>query len=131
MEVKIYQYESIGKNQYEKDMDHTVLGLMMGENPTQDMVNRYYTKMCNITIKNEDYKVKDDYAICEDMYKRFNSDYRPNGKTFRSMCVGDIISIDDRQYICDTIGFIECNFTLSTVDDNAKLERYIMYEANS
>lgn len=65
------------------------------------------------------------------MYAKFNSDDRPNGKLFRSMCVGDIIAIDDRQYICDTFGFEKCNYTLSAVNDNIKAERYIMSKANS
>lgn len=47
------------------------------------------------------------------------------------MCVGDILTIDDRQYICNTFGFEKCNYTLSTVNDNAMIERYIMSKANS
>lgn len=76
MEIRIYQYEEIRENQTEKDRDYTVADLMRGKKPTQDIVNKYYTKMCNITINNNEYKAQEDYAICEDMYAKFNSDDR-------------------------------------------------------
>lgn len=60
MEIKIYQYKDIRENQTDEDRDYTIADLMMGKKPTQDIVNEYYTKMCNITINNDEYKAQED-----------------------------------------------------------------------
>jgi len=47
----------------------------------------------------------DDFEISEMIFDKYNRDDRPNGRTHRSMCVGDIVQINDNMYVCRTCGF--------------------------
>jgi hypothetical protein len=45
-----------------------------------------------------EYEDKADVYILEDMWRRFNSDSREDGKIRRSMSIGDIVTVDERTY---------------------------------
>ena len=52
----------------------------------------------------------DDLVISEMIFEKYNRDDRPNGRTHRSMCVGDVVDIDNIKYQCKSFGFEKLNF---------------------
>ncbi|MHB1599917.1 MAG: hypothetical protein ACYCXY_13750, partial [Acidimicrobiales bacterium] len=44
-------------------------------------------------------------SLAEVMWVAMNADDRPTGKFFRSMCVGDVVMVDDVALVCCAAGF--------------------------
>ena len=44
-------------------------------------------------------------ALAEVMWVAMNADDRPTGQFFRSMCVGDVVVVDDVALVCCAAGF--------------------------
>lgn len=43
--------------------------------------------------------------VPEMMWARHNADSRPSGETCRSMCMGDVVVVNERAYACEDMGF--------------------------
>ena len=49
-------------------------------------------------------------AVLECIHSMFNRDDRPNGKTMRSLSVGDVVRMDGKNYLDQPFGFREVEF---------------------
>lgn len=113
MKIKLYQYDY---NHLEERNRETFARIMFGDTPTQEEINSIYFKVAEINvIENQDILARDHSQLCETIFILFNMDDRPNGKYFRSMSVGDIVSIDNDKYICANFGFEKIESDLSLV----------------
>lgn len=56
-------------------------------------------------------------AVLEYIFSLFNRDGRPNGKTMRSLSIGDVIRMDNKYYLVQRFGFKEIEFK-STDEEN-------------
>lgn len=103
--IKLYQVKD-GDNLDENSEYLFLRYSFLGHIPNyEDFKNDY-----EIVAKEEIPESKNDLDICEYIFSKYNSDCRPNGKTHRSMCVGDIVDINSKLYICKKIGFEEISF---------------------
>lgn len=122
MKIEVYEYDY---NNLKEDNREAFAKIMFGDTPTQKEINELYFKIAEINIANdEDVPARDHSELCEAMFMFFNKNDRPNGKYFRSMSVGDIVSIDDNKYICASFGFEKIDIDLSLVPIHENSQKF-------
>lgn len=128
MTIKIYQLNvSIGdiNNNNSQVLGKMLVDAFMGKIPTQKDFDNNYIQISEITSSNNEYLNEiSDLELCEYAFHTFNSDDRPDGHLFRSMSVGDIVDIDNKTYICSTIGFKRISLNLSNVGKHENIQHY-------
>lgn len=68
-----------------------------------DFEKNGYKKVLELSfLNNDEWK---DQEILEDIYISLNQDFKPADFIGHSLSVSDIITIEDRHYMCDCIGF--------------------------
>lgn len=122
MKIKLYQYDY---NNLKEGNRESFAKIMFGDTPTQEDINDMYFETVEVNItENQDILSRNHSQLCETMFITFNMDDRPNGKYFRSMCVGDIVCIDNDKYICASFGFEKIELDLSLVSKHKSFAKY-------
>jgi len=98
--VTLHHYNCV-EGRKQNDADHFNITFM----PKIDAVQRAWTaKLYNAIADTTARDEHDHLDICEKVFHDQNSDKPRN---WRSMSVGDIVQIDTKYYLCDSLGFKE------------------------
>lgn len=68
----------------------------------------YYQMMYEYTEENKE--DKSNMELLTEIWRKFNADDRPDGHRMRSLSISDVVQIDNKSYICNTMGWKEIEF---------------------
>lgn len=128
MIIKIYQYDMnivMSNRDNEIEFSKIMFDIFLEKKLNQDIVDKYYRETSTIDIS-ADAELLDIplMQLCENVFCIFNDDNRPNGKIFRSMSVGDIVRIDNENYLCCTVGFDKIDLKVDKIKEHENIQHY-------